>query len=73
MPIPGCSFKTDMFLRREMALLCSYQTNKQENSPNKNMETMKASSHEEARPIDVPGKGERSMRIFIYLKYSENL
>jgi len=43
-----------MLLRREMALLCSYQTNKQENSPNKNMETMKSSGHEEASPIDVP-------------------
>ena len=48
MPIPGCCFKTEMLLGREVALDRSKQTDNQEYRTDDHMGTMKARRHIES-------------------------
>jgi len=74
-PVPGRGFETKMMFLCEVAFHCTSKTDRQENGSDDHMETVKAGGHEERGAINVAGKTERSVRIFVRYsaKASESL
>jgi len=70
-PVPGGGFETDVLFGREMALQHADQADGQEDRADDDVEAVEAGRHEERRAIDVAGKAEGGVAVFIGLEVGE--
>ena len=64
MPVPSRSLKPNMVVRRKVTILGPNQTNQQEQSPDHNMQTVKARRHVKDRWVNPIFKSKCRMMIF---------
>src|SRR5579872_1144815 len=70
-PVPGGKLEAKMLGRREMTGIDAHQAYDQKDGADQDMETVEAGRHEEGGAIDVAGKAERGVAIFISLHAGE--
>src|SRR5262245_2605602 len=70
-PVPGCGLEAEVVLFGEMSSQRPEQDHGQEDRTDYDMETVEAGRHEEGRAVDVAGKLELGVMIFIGLERGE--
>ena len=67
-PIPRGRFKPEMVLRGEVTSQCAQQADKQKHRADNHMKAVKSGRHEKGCAVNVAGKSEGCVLVFINLK-----
>ena len=71
MPVPGCCLKSEMLLRRKVALVRTRETDRQEDRTYNDVKAVKAGRHVEGRAVIQPTKWKWCDGIFVRLNSAE--